>query len=675
MEINSICLKCGAAKILPRGVCDDCGYTPQNTSDVLTSIVLSAHVLSETALLQAQKAVQRSQKVNLSDTLKARAQAVLDRQSASRGNSAAVRKQSDVLHPDAAALLKDIEFDINSASIAKNPFALLQVSPGDSHSVIIEKASDLELTLDSQICSEARTSLTQPKKRVEAEIRWFSTNDNDHPIEAFQQYISDVLMLHEHTAASDAISRDSLNTVNALEAVLEASSVLSKTDFGIGVLRRLSEGWGQVIADPEDVLDRINEDYRQNESADVVSNGARSGFPPITDFAHFKEVLRDRQRELVDRMLAALNILEPAGRAQILTELLEEEGASQRFSGPPGALIHGLVDKYELSVHRDLAVREENLNQQMENIRTASTESDSVLADRIDIFANGLMDWDSYAQPVQLSYEIRGLRHESSINLAESVRTMSVDLFNDHGHLHAAENLSFVLAQVFEEVPVVLKQAETDIGALNEIREERENQAKNKLKDEREREEFLNYRCEFGRIFKTSLILTPDTLSIGSGFHVDNCEVTGLRYGGKFDGGKVTHFVTIETANANKTLRITQGYINEAIQSRFWKAFGARLVIELISKGVAQEDTYILGRSFTLSERGLIPCFGSNQLIPWRRIKCNVSNGILRIDRFGGGPTESLYSKSVLEAENSASIWSLLDAVKKRGATVLSELL
>ncbi len=54
-----------------------------------------------------------------------------------------------------------------------NPFKILGVSPTDSRREIARQAEEKALLFDAQTCTDARTTLTNPQRRISAEIHWF----------------------------------------------------------------------------------------------------------------------------------------------------------------------------------------------------------------------------------------------------------------------------------------------------------------------------------------------------------------------------------------------------------------------------------------------------------------------------------------------------------------------
>ena len=56
--------------------------------------------------------------------------------------------------------------------LLENPFHILSATPRDNRQRIIELADERSLLVDADACTQARSALTNPRKRQAAEISW-----------------------------------------------------------------------------------------------------------------------------------------------------------------------------------------------------------------------------------------------------------------------------------------------------------------------------------------------------------------------------------------------------------------------------------------------------------------------------------------------------------------------
>jgi hypothetical protein len=83
----------------------------------------------------------------------------------------------------------------------------------------------------------------------------------------------------------------------------------------------------------------------------------------------------------------------------------------------------------------------------------------------VDRLESVLRNWDDVAQPLQLSFKARGLEHDRSKHLAYQVRSLAVDLFNEHDHPRQSSRLTQLLRELFAEGPDILDRVEEDAKA------------------------------------------------------------------------------------------------------------------------------------------------------------------------------------------------------------------
>ena len=100
-------------------------------------------------------------------------------------------------------------------------------------------------------------------------------------------------------------------------------------------------------------------------------------------------------------------------------------------------------------------------------------QSDSALAPMVNQLIQVVKNWDTVAQPIQVSTKSRGLDHDASHRVAGLVRDLAVHMFNEHGKLDFSQQLTNMLQEVFAEVGEVAERTAEDADALDEIAEQR----------------------------------------------------------------------------------------------------------------------------------------------------------------------------------------------------------
>ena len=324
-----------------------------------------------------------------------------------------------------------------------NPFYVLDVTPQDNRQRIMEQADARSLFRDPEECRTAATALTNPRRRLYAEIAWLPCTHLNHVDDIFE-------LLHDY--AFGAIE---------LTPIAHANLVAAK-------LQRLLD------YSSDDVASRIRQIARSFEDIDgvqlrAVINAQRkiSHFPIVNlaDIESETQNLGDYYRKV---MTSALEKLSAKQRAEVMTLVV---ALATRRAGQLPRLINRLVDSYEVDAHESLAEHEAKIAELDEELRLETDEErpDSALAPLVDQLSQAVKNWDTLAQPIQVSRKIQGRSHDSSVELAWRVRELALHLWNEYGKLDFCQQIINMLREVFTEVSEVVAIIDEDTKSLDEI--------------------------------------------------------------------------------------------------------------------------------------------------------------------------------------------------------------
>ena len=79
-------------------------------------------------------------------------------------------------------------------------------------------------------------------------------------------------------------------------------------------------------------------------------------------------------------------------------------------------------------------------------------------------------------QPIQLSKNRQGLRHNASHDVADRVRLLAIYLFNEYDELDLSQEILNMLNGVFTGIPEIAERITVNLETLNRIAERREQQ-------------------------------------------------------------------------------------------------------------------------------------------------------------------------------------------------------
>lgn len=496
--------------------------------------------------------------------------------------------------------------------LLQNPFHILNASPRDNRRRIMELADERSLLLDSNECMEARSDLTNPRKRLSAEIAWLP---GIGPKRA-----GELLSLIE-SSPTELLGIDSLSSIaraNLLSAGLARLNDHNSDDIAEWII---DIAWAFEDLDPDELSVIINEER-------VVS-----GFPEVSDTSSVEAEIQERRRHYRQTIKAALDNLSPKELVKAVTVAVESATDDGEEHGP--ILIADLVDSYEVEAQGFLDTEEKNISALVEKLRATvdSEQPDAVLSPLVKQLIQVVKNWDTIAQPIQVSAKSRGLDHDASHRVANLVRSLAIHMFNEHGKLDFSQQLTNMLQEVFAEVGEVAERTAEDADALAEIAEEQIRYVEGlKTKAEDWRRE-ITYEAEVGAIFKDKLRISPEGIE-WKGRRWDLDSITRVRWGGTKHSVNgiptgTTYSIVFGNSSNYTSIELKKETTYSNFIDRLWKAVGVRLLTEYL-QGLREGKKYRFG-STVMSDHGMElerkKLFGSNERIFCRWSELVVWNG------------------------------------------------
>lgn len=457
---DAICFKCGAEKSGPLTQCDSCNVTPREEGDLALSIVLSEHLSSKTQLevlayeirshlkltvpesllLKAHEALKDPQllamsgagSLNTSGKAQARATPTAGRPRSRATSSSSSRQRKRALH---------------QSQLQQNPFAVLEVTTRDDRRRIVEQAEEKSLELDHEACQKARSDLTSPRMRLSAEMSWLpgvSPRKAEQFVIALQ---SDPMSLRGESGLP------TLAHLNLLAAAFEAVDADDSADDVAEFIQEMAYLVDDLSS--EQVLRDINEDR------------AVSGFPEVKGIDQVEAELSERKRYYRNAIKDALNRLSPASLVEAMTTAVDQITYGGEEHAPE--LIDDLVDSYAVETQGFLQKEAESVEKLIQMARNSAKSDENAVKPIVDKLIVVARNWDNVAQPIQLSAKARGIDHDPSHEIAYSIRSLAIDLFNEHDMLDQSQRLTKLIQELFAELPEVVERVDEDADALENI--------------------------------------------------------------------------------------------------------------------------------------------------------------------------------------------------------------
>jgi hypothetical protein len=457
--------------------------------------------------------------------------------------------------------------------IQDHPFRLLGVNARTNRREILRRGEALALAGNADRIRAAADALTNPKKRIDAEVSWFPGVPPGYAEQLLQLIATDSSLAErfENLLAS----HDPLTRLNIVAYWLALNQQVTPTDLG-AVLQQMNYAAAQLEAAEPDIFETIN--------ADRIA----AGFPRIAELQLLHSALTNRIENLVGDL--AGTIQRTPGHQALLASFLEDvtlHGLDQCSD-----FAYALIRRYQVLLQPIIQARGHTARLICGWITKAAGEGRrTLLAGLIGQLEVATEAWVKHVKPIQLAMKSQGLRECQSVELANAIRSVAVDLSNEQGFHEEARRITALLARNFEEVSELADRLGSDLKALDEIiecqREERRKQ------EERRKE--LELDIFIGR---DRLRISAETVEYGSA-RIRTNEIQSLRWGvyrSYYNGIRTSREFTIwmKDTPRSQPLKIEcvrflepEKTVSErftTIIGKLWKAVGARIMIEMCTR-------------------------------------------------------------------------------------------
>ena len=447
-------------------------------------------------------------------------------------------------------------------STLTNPFFILQVSPRATREEILEAAEQCSLVGDSDSCSESRSTLINPRRRLDAEVSWFPGLSPKRVAALFAVLDTD----------PDSVMNQS--NLSGLAYVNFLWAYLSK-----GVHSDSPEIFSAVLDSLTSEVDSLD---RNRVLEDINADRTVAGFTALSDLSSLDEVIDSHVRNISDVIGSAFDDLATEKMVEIVTRYAETwtDVGEELISD----FAEGVLIRYETQSHAFLESEADAISELIESAEKIAASHPSLLQKKISEIETATHNWDKVAQPIQLLAKSKGITHDVSRELGFKIRSLSIDLHNEYSLTELAERVAYLVSEVFDELPELAEKVEEDLQALEGIKESRANAEQ----ERRQRLAELSYEAEIGLVFKEKLALTGSHVAYGANrFSLD--QITRVRWGGvrKSVNGIPTgtdYTIAFGDGSREAVVSLKRGKIYEEFTSRLWKAVGIELLFKIIAE-------------------------------------------------------------------------------------------
>lgn len=657
------CFSCGSEKASPISSCGSCQKTPATESDLVKSLILSDEISTRAQLVHFAHEARTHLRLSAPDSLMAKARAAASdpkyqrlltaARSSSTPASTPSRQSSAPSKPSSVQTMK--RRTLSTTALHANAFALLGANPRDDRRRIVELAEERSLEIDHELCQKARSDLTNPRNRLSVEVAWLPGVSPARAKGLLDQLLRDPISIRDEDGLPD------LAFANLLAAVFES---VGATDSAKDVAEFIEQMADHVeYLDPDDALRDINEDR------------LISGFPEVGSTDQIESEFVERRRYFRNAIKEALDRMAPADLVEAMTIVVDSATVGGEIHAP--SLIDELVDSYALESQEFLTREAENAEKLIKAITSGVKSGESAISSHVAKLERVVRSWNSVARPVQLSTKARGLDHDASKELAYSIRSLAIDLFNEHDMLATSQKLTALLEDQFSEIPDLAERVSADAETLGDIAKRR------KAADEERKkwDEEITFSEEVGVVFKDTLAISPRGVSWKDRtYPLDS--ITRVRWGGvKHSVNGVPtgtdYTVAFGDNRSEQVVQIKREWVYTKFTDRLWRAVGVKIMTEMLnSLKAGQElrvgDAAIRDDSIVLVKHKFL---GSNELVrvPWSQTHIWSADGSFYI---GAKDDKKTYAgMSYINTANAHVVEQIIRvAFKKPGLTRLSQI-
>lgn len=309
--------------------------------------------------------------------------------------------------------------------IKGNAFDVLGVTPEDDIASINEAADEKSWKdeANESMYEAARETLTNPRKRLQAEVPWFLKNSNS----AFS-------LMNEVQNCRGADIRLVVQKIVALDdeykqALQEESLDDIYTDI---IISRKKAG--------------ISADIEQDDIEEALS-----------------QLLEEGAKAAIDTLLRKCSTREAAQIGNVIAKEMIQPGIG-KYPKKYGDCIRFFIDLYNMKVQNELDARSEQIKQDIEAAKVYTS-----VAQLSPLFQE--IEWFDYlAQPLQLYFEDQGQaeKQSQSNEIAQKLRDLALFYHNQKNLTNLSIAVTEKAMQVFEENPQMLQQFQENIEILKQ---------------------------------------------------------------------------------------------------------------------------------------------------------------------------------------------------------------
>lgn len=309
--------------------------------------------------------------------------------------------------------------------VNENAFDLLEVTPEDGIARINDAKDEKSWTDEpnESMYEVARETLTNPRKRLQAEVPWFLKNSNS------------------------------------------AFSLMNEVQNCRGADIRLVAQ--KIVALDDEYKQALQEESLDDIYTDIIISRKKAGISADIEQDDIEEALRQLLEEgakaAIDTLLRKCSTQEAAQIGNVIAKEMIQPGIG-KYPKKYGDCIRFFIDLYNMKVQNELDTRSKKIQQDIEAAKVYTS-----VAQLSPLFQE--IEWFDYlAQPLQLYFEDQGQaeKQSQSNNIAQKLRDLSLFYHYERQFTELSIAVTEKAMQVFAENPKMLQRLQEDDEILKQ---------------------------------------------------------------------------------------------------------------------------------------------------------------------------------------------------------------
>lgn len=339
----------------------------------------------------------------------------------------------------------------------ENPFFVLGVTPESSRSEILAKAEEAALLDDPDRVSQCRATLTNPAKRLDAELRFLPgvrTDEIEAICSALKKDLASVVNWPAEKLSGIARSNVMIAAVSSIDL-----STSAKAPSLIPLI------WDAAKSFDQQTIEQIEAQINQSRTA--------ARFPSVKDTARMSDILQDIRREYLKNITTAFDSLRTAEVIDVLSKelsLAESERAKSSGSVIP-ALLEDLMNSYEIAAQVFINKEKETADRLISEIPQGCKEmemtSGSVML--LQQLQELVQKWVTVIGILDRFHLLKGESYEPTRSLFVHIRQLAVKLSNEYQCFQASKGITEKILRPLAFDSERTKATEEDLRKLCEI--------------------------------------------------------------------------------------------------------------------------------------------------------------------------------------------------------------